>query len=168
MDYLLRVSWGIIKKTLWKILWHRFGFLRMLVLKIFGADVCLDSMAFGSTNIFRPWDFKMGNKVSLGADVTIYNLGRIEIGSNTIISQDAYLCGGSHDYTFSTLPLLRKRILIGDNVWICAGAFIGPGVTIGEGAVVGARSVVFKDVPAWSVIAGNPAEKIKDRVLKRG
>jgi putative colanic acid biosynthesis acetyltransferase WcaF len=49
---------------------------------------------------------------------------------------------------------------------VAAGCFIGPGITVGEGAVVGAYSVVTKDVPAWTVVAGNPARFIKPRVLK--
>jgi putative colanic acid biosynthesis acetyltransferase WcaF len=65
------------------------------------------------------------------------------------------------------LTLVRKQIAIGDNVWICAGAFIGPGVSIGDGAVIGARAVVFKDVEPWSVVAGNPARKIKERIVKQ-
>ena len=77
-----------------------------------------------------------------------------------------YLCGGTHDYTESTYPLLRKNIIIEDDVWIGAGAFIGPGVRIGGGAVIGARSVVFKDVPPWQVVGGNPARVIKARVMK--
>ena len=58
-----------------------------------------------------------------------------------------------------------KQIVIGDDAWIAAGAFIGPGVTIGAGAVVGARAVVMKDVPPWTVVAGNPAKFISKRVL---
>ncbi|HBN4333859.1 TPA: maltose O-acetyltransferase, partial [Escherichia coli] len=51
---------------------------------------------------------------------------------------------------------------IGDNVWIGFQAAILKGVTIGEGAVVAARAVVTKDVPAWSVVAGNPAKVVKE------
>lgn len=54
-----------------------------------------------------------------------------------------------------------SKITIGDNVWIGFDACILPGVTIGEGAVVGAKSVVFDDVPAFAVVAGNPARVIR-------
>jgi len=47
--------------------------------------------------------------------------------------------------------------------WICTDAFIGPGVTVGEGSIAGARAVVVKDVPAWTITAGNPAKFIKKR-----
>jgi len=62
---------------------------------------------------------------------------------------------------------MAEPITIGDHAWVAAGALIGPGVKVGEGAVVGARSVTFDDVPPWVVVAGNPARKIKDRVMKR-
>jgi acetyltransferase-like isoleucine patch superfamily enzyme len=54
-----------------------------------------------------------------------------------------------------------KPIRIGRNVWIGFDACVLPGVTIGEGAVVGARSVVIDDVPAYTVVAGNPAKAIR-------
>ncbi len=58
-----------------------------------------------------------------------------------------------------------KPIRIGRNVWIGFDVCVLPGVTIGEGAVVGARSVVMEDVPAYAVVAGNPAQTI--RMLER-
>ena len=53
-----------------------------------------------------------------------------------------------------------------DNVWIATGAILLPGVTIGEGAVVASGAVVTKDVPSWTVVAGNPAKYIKKRELR--
>ena len=50
---------------------------------------------------------------------------------------------------------------VGNNVWLGFDACVMPGVTIGEGAIVGARSVVFDDVPAYAVAAGNPARVIR-------
>lgn len=102
----------------------------------------------------------------LGERVTIYNLGPVTIGDETVLSQGVYVCAGTHDYTSRYMTLLRPPITIGNNVWICAGAFIGPGVKIGDGAVVGARAVVAKDVAPWTVVAGNPARFIKQRHLK--
>ncbi|MUP44552.1 putative colanic acid biosynthesis acetyltransferase [Gramella sp. BOM4] len=137
----------------------------MFILRSMGASVHFGSLAYGSVDIIRPWDLKMGRYTALGPRVSIYNLSNLTIGDNTVISQDVYLCGGTHDYTNSKLPLLRKTIDIGSNVWICAGAFIGPGVRIGDGAVIGARSVVLSDVPEWTIVGGNPAKYIKKRAI---
>nr|WP_319252068.1 hypothetical protein [uncultured Celeribacter sp.] len=53
-------------------------------------------------------------------------------------------------------------ITIGDDAWVAADAFLGPGVTVGKGAIVGARSVVMKDVEPACVVVGNPARKIRE------
>jgi len=57
-------------------------------------------------------------------------------------------------------------IVIHNQAWICADAFVGPGVTVGEGAIVGARAVVMKNVEPWAIVAGNPARFVKKRSLK--
>ena len=53
--------------------------------------------------------------------------------------------------------------MIGENAWIAAEAYIGPGVTVGVGAVVGARAVAVHDVPAGAVVVGNPARVVSER-----
>nr|WP_281380118.1 hypothetical protein [Prosthecomicrobium pneumaticum] len=58
------------------------------------------------------------------------------------------------------MPLLKPPIAVGEEAWLCADAFIGPGVTVGRGAVVGARAVVVRDVAERTVVAGNPARPI--------
>ena len=80
-----------------------------------------------------------------------------------MISQDCYLCAGTHDYTRPDLPLLKPEIHIGAGVWVAAGAFIGPGVSVGDNSVVAARSVVVKNVEPAMVVGGNPARVIKPR-----
>lgn len=162
-EYFKRILWILTKLTIWKLLNHRLFFIRTSLLRLHGATIKSNINTFGSTDIYRPWGLKIGTKVSIGPRVNVYNLNKIIIGDNVVISQDVYLCGGTHDYNYSNLPLLRKNINIGDNVWICAGAFIGPGVTIGEGAIIGARACVTKDIEPWSIVAGNPAKIIKFR-----
>lgn len=54
-----------------------------------------------------------------------------------------------------------KPIVIGNNVWLGFDVVVLKGVTIGEGAIIGAKSVVTRDIPAWSVAAGNPAKVVK-------
>ena len=61
------------------------------------------------------------------------------------------------------MPLVTQPIVIGENAWLAADVFVGPGVTIGELAVVGARSVVVNDLPARKICVGQPCRPIKDR-----
>lgn len=164
-EYVLRFLWAIVYASLWKLCWKRFYFLRGGILRIFGAKTNMRVQIAGSAWIQMPWQLKLGTHVAIGARVILYNLGEMSVGDHTIISQDAYLCGGTHDYGSTQYPLLPKQVTVGRGVWIAAGAFIGPGVTIGDGAVVGARAVVVRDVPAWTVVAGNPARVIKQREL---
>ena len=102
----------------------------------------------------------------VGDNVEIYNLGKITLGDRSMVSQEAYLCAGTHDYTQVSLPLLRMPVVIGGEAWVCARAFIGPGVTVGEGAVVAACAVVVKNVEAWMIVGGNPAKVLKRRELR--
>lgn len=164
--YPLRGLWQIVQFSLWRLAWKRVVFLRPLLLRIFGATVPFRCLICSCVKIYFPWDVAIGNHVAISDRVTFYNLGGIRLGDRVVVSQDVYFCGGTHDYTLPDYPLRRMPIVVEDDVWIGAGAFIGPGVRIGQGAVVGARAVVAKDVPAWKVVAGNPARVIKDRVLK--
>lgn len=137
------------------------------VLRIFGAKVGPNANIYASVKIWAPWNLDIGENSSIGPGVDCYNQGKIIIGNQTVISQKSYLCASSHDHTVSNFPLILKPIVIGDQVWIAADAFVAPGVTIKEGSVVGARSAVFKDVEPWNVVGGNPARFIKDRKISR-
>jgi putative colanic acid biosynthesis acetyltransferase WcaF len=144
-----------------RICWSwRCGLLRLFGAKI-GKNVRIDPTA----RIMIPWQLEVGDWSAMGFDVLVYNLGPVRIGSRVTISQRAHLCAGSHDFRDPTMPLLKPPISIDDDAWVCADAFVGPGVRVGCGAVVGARAVVVKDVPQWSVVAGNPARLIRQRDL---
>lgn len=164
--YVVRVFWYLVWTTVWKVCWRRWPLLRSLVLRVFGAKTGLHSEIAGSVWIEMPWDVELGEHVSIGPRTHLYNLGGVKIGSHTVLSQDVYVCGGTHDFTDPSYPLLRQKVTIGNYVWIAAGAFIAPGITIGDGAVVGARAVVVKDVEPWTVVAGHPAKFIKKREMK--
>ena len=165
-SYLARAAWTLAHATIWKLAIRPAHGLRPLVLRLFGARTSPRVNIAGSAWVEMPWLLECGEYVSIGPRSILYNLGGLSIGNQTVLSQDVYVCGGTHDYTDPTYPLLRKRITIGHGVWIAAGAFIGPGVTIGDGAVVGARAVVMRDVEPWTVVAGNPARVIKRRELR--
>jgi putative colanic acid biosynthesis acetyltransferase WcaF len=138
---------------------------RRLILRCFGATVGAHVHTYPSTRIYFPWNLRIGDWSAIGENALVYNLGPITIGQKVTISHGAHLCAGTHDYTRADMPLLKPPITIGDQVWICADAFVGPGVTVGEGAVVGARAVVIKNVAPWTVVVGNPAQPVKRREL---
>jgi putative colanic acid biosynthesis acetyltransferase WcaF len=138
---------------------------RSLLLRLFGARIGRGAHPYPSCKIWAPWNLVMGDHSCLGPYVDCYNVDRIELGAYATVSQYAYLCGATHDYTKLTMPLVPKPILIGARAWVAAAAFVGPGITVEEGAVVGARACVVRDVPAWTVVAGNPARVIKRRIL---
>ncbi|HSI33044.1 MAG: putative colanic acid biosynthesis acetyltransferase [Phycisphaerae bacterium] len=164
-EYLRRWAWATVQATLWRI--PRAWGLRRWLLRRFGARIGANAIFKASTRIFHPWLLDVGERSSVSPGVVIYNLGPVTIGTHSVISQDTYVCAGTHDYTRPDLPLLRPPIVIGSGVWIAAQAFIGPGVTIGDNAVIGARAVVMRDVPPDVVAAGNPAKVIKAREFRR-
>lgn len=137
--------------------------LRRLILRCFGAKIGPKVNIYPSTHIYFPWNLEIGAHSSIGEWALIYNLGPVSMGENVTISQRAHLCGGTHDYRNAAMPLQKLPITIGASAWVCADAFVGPNVTIGEGAIVGARAVVMKDVPPWTIVAGNPALFLKVR-----
>jgi putative colanic acid biosynthesis acetyltransferase WcaF len=119
----------------------------------------------GSARLTAPWLLKAGRDVYIDRWVYLYNTYGIELGDRVIISFGAVLCTPTHDYNDPSYPLTGRKIVVEDDVWIAAQAFIAPGVRIGRGAIIGARAVVYKDVPPWAVVAGNPAQVIKYRNL---
>ena len=139
-----------------------FGWRRFL-LRIFGARIGKGVLIRRTASVTYPWKLAIGDWSWVGDHATLYTLGEIAIGENTVISQHAYLCAASHDYTRPAFDQFAKPIHIESEVWIAANTFVGPGVTIGRGAVVGACSVVLKDVPQKVVCAGNPLRVLRAR-----
>lgn len=139
---------------------------RIFVLRCFGAKIGKGSVVYSSATIWAPWNLVMGKRVCIGPKVNCYNPALIKIGNKVTVSQNTYLCGGGHDISSIVLPFISAPIIIKDYAWICANSFIKMGVTIGEGAIVGATSSVYKNVSDWTVVGGNPAQYIKDRIIK--
>lgn len=138
---------------------------RRALLRLFGAKIGEGSRISPSCRVWAPWNLEMGDYSALGDDVDCYSMDKIRIGSKAAVSQRTFLCTGSHDIKNLLRPLTTAPITIGNHAWIAAECFVHPGVTIGEGAVVAARSVVVRPIDPWIVVAGNPASKIKDRVV---
>lgn len=158
-----RVLWGCVQPLFRFSPRPCFGW-RNFLLRCFGAQIGRQVHIYRTVTIVIPWNLEVGEYAAIGDHALVYNLGRVTIGARATISHRAHLCGGTHDYTKVDFPLLRPPIMIQEQSWICADAFIGPGVTVGAGAIVAARAVVVKDVAPWTIVAGNPAKFIKERV----
>jgi acetyltransferase-like isoleucine patch superfamily enzyme len=90
--------------------------------------------------------------------------GGLNIGNSVAISREVVILTLTHEYNNTSFELLSKRVIIEDDVWIGVRAIILPGVKIGKGSIIGAGSVVTKDVDPYTIVAGNPAIKIANRV----
>jgi putative colanic acid biosynthesis acetyltransferase WcaF len=164
-EYARKLCWFTVRNCIFRWIPGRIRGARRGLLRVFGANIAAGVNIAPSVRIRHPWLFTIGEHSAIGDNVEIYNLGPIMIGEHTVISQNAHLCAGTHDYTKPDLPLIRASITIGSGVWICADAFIGPNVTIGNNALIAARAVVTKDVPANVIVGGNPAKVIKHRPM---
>lgn len=140
---------------------------RRCILRLCGAKIDREAHIYPSVYITMPWNLNLGAQCAVGDKVILYALGPITIGPRATISQGAHLCAGTHDITDAKRRLLKPSINIGDDAWVCAEAFIGPGVTVGNCSIIGARAVVMKDVPARVIVAGNPAREIRKVPLTR-
>lgn len=156
------IAWGLLAR------WtpppfHRW---RRFVLNLFGAKVAPGARVYGTARIWYPPHLEMGPFATMGPGVNCYNQGPIRIGRHAIVSQGAHLCAGTHDVSDPNFQLVTRPIDIGERAWVAAEAFVGPGVTVGEGAVLGARAVAMRSIEPWGIYSGNPAQKLRTRVLR--
>lgn len=163
---LTRAIWGIVWLFLFRPTPSFLHGWRCFLLRLFGAKIGKRVHIYPSARFWLPSNLEMGDDSCIANDVDCYNVAKITIGANSTVTQYSYLCTTSHDITKSTMPLITATIVIEDQVWITASVFIGMGVTVGQGAVVGACAVVTRDVPPWTIVAGNPAKVIKERKLE--
>lgn len=164
-EVIRRELWALVQATLFR--WSPrpcHGF-RARLLRWFGANIPQPSevVIFPTSRVVFPWRLTLEPRAMVGPRVQLYNLGAITLRRGANVSQNCHLCAGTHDYTRWSMPLVTKPIVIGENAWLGADVFVGPGVSVGELCVVGARSVVVKDLPARQVCAGNPCRPLKAR-----
>ena len=133
---------------------------RCVVLRCFGARIGKRVHPYPAARIWAPWNLRMEDGSCLGNGAECYNVAPVRLGRDAVISQRAYLCTAGHDLIQPGFALVAAPIYIGDDAWIAAAAFVGPGVHVGRRAVAGACSVVTKDVPENTIVAGNTAQQV--------
>lgn len=166
-EKIARVLWAIVQGTLFRASFHNWYGFRRALLRIFGAKLHRSAHVRRTVSIECPWNLTLGAESSVGDRAVLYCLGPVAIGARVTISQGAHLCAGTHDHRRATMPLVRTPIVIGDEAWIAADAFVGPGVTVGEGAILGARGVAMRGLAPWTIYVGNPAVAVRERTFDR-
>jgi len=139
--------------------------MRRFLLRVFGARIGPEAVIKPGVRVKFPWKLEVGANTWIGENVWIDNLAPVRIGSNCCISQAAYLCTGSHNWSEPTFDLIVGAIEIRDGAWIAAKAIVSPGVIVGEGAVLALGGVATENLDAWAIYQGNPASLVKYRVL---
>lgn len=139
------------------------NFVKIKILRSFGAKVGNGVVIKPNVNIKYPWYLSIGSYTWIGEKVWIDCLDEVKIGSNCCISQDVYLLTGNHNYKENTFNLIIKPINIADGVWVCAKSVICPGVMIDQNVVVLVGSVATGHLKENSIYRGNPAVYIKDK-----
>lgn len=139
---------------------------KVLLLRLFGARVGKGVVIKQGVRIKYPWLLDIGDHVWIGELVWIENHSEVKIGNSVCISQGAMLLCGNHDYTKPTFDLITVTITLEEGVWIGAKALVCPGVTCHSHSVLSVCSVASKNLEPYSIYRGNPAVKVKDRVVK--
>lgn len=126
--------------------------IRVAVLRAFGARIADGVLIRHRVRIHWPWKLTVGRDSWIGEGVWILNLEPVTIGQDVCISQDVFLCTGSHDRNSPSFEFDNAPIDIQDGVWLAARATVLRGVTIGDHAVVGATALITRDVKPHQLV----------------
>ncbi len=162
-DRLRRLLWNVCYAVLYRTSPRPMHGWRSFLLRSFGAVMGPNCHFYPRSKVWAPWLLTCADQVTVADGAEIYNPAPVRLGSHAILSQDAYLCGATHDYDQAAFPLLAYTMEVGSYAWICARASVAPGVLVGEGAVLGLGSVATRPLEPWGVYAGVPAVKVKER-----
>jgi putative colanic acid biosynthesis acetyltransferase WcaF len=139
---------------------------RVLIYKIFGANIGNGVKISASAKLLYPWNISIGNNCWIGDNVELYSVDKIIIGNNVAFAHNIFVATAAHDVNKILFPTIKKPVIINDDVWVSSNVFINMGITLNKGVVVGSASVVTKDLPHGYICAGNPAKLLKKRIIK--
>ena len=164
-NQLRRLIWGVIYVVFFRTSPRPFHAWRSFLLRCFGARIGANCHIYPHAKIWAPWNLECEDVVGIADEAVIYNPSKVVLGSHATVSQQAFLCGASHDYNDPNFQLISKSIHLEPHSWICARATVQMGVRVGEGAVLALGGVATSNLQPWTVYGGIPARPI--RVRKR-
>lgn len=145
------------------VMWLPFHLIRLTFLHCVLKKIGNHTAVHRNVEIRSPYRVSIGSYCSINKHVLLDGRGGVVIGNNVDIAQECNIWSLQHDYNSPDYAAVAKQTVIEDYVWIASRCTVLPGVRIGFGAVVAACSVVTKDVPPFSVVAGCPARIIGKR-----
>lgn len=165
---------GFVKRLLWfwvnacviQSAWIPSSWLRIALLRLFGARIGKGVVIKPGVNIKYPWLLTIGNHCWIGENVWIDNLGKTILSDSVCLSQGAMLLCGSHNYKDPKFGLIVGPITLETGVWIGAKAIVCPGVTCHSHSVLAVGSMATSDLEPWGIYQGNPATFKRKRVFK--
>ena len=163
---LKQIVWYFVNCFFVRASWNPFQGLKLFLLKLFGAKMGKNIVIKNNVMIKSPWYLTIGDNCWIGENVWIDNIDEVTIGSDVCISQGAMLLIGNHDYTVPSMPYRNAPIVIHDGAWIGAQSVVCPGVVVDECAILTVGSIATKDLEAYGIYQGNPAQKIRVRTIK--
>jgi putative colanic acid biosynthesis acetyltransferase WcaF len=138
---------------------------KSFLLRSFGAKIGNGVVIKPGVNIKYAWHLTIGDHTWIGENVWIDCLVPVTIGSNVCLSQGAVLLTGNHNYKKVSFNLMVAGFHLENGVWIGAAAIVTPGITAASHAVLTSGSVANSNLEAYSIYQGNPAVKIRERVI---
>lgn len=145
--------------------WIPGSWLRVELLKLFGAQIGKGVLIKPRVRIKFPWKLILGDHVWIGEGVWVDNIFPISVGNHVCISQRVFLCSGNHDWRHDAFPLRQGDIRVGNQVWLGAGSSVAPGAVVADGVVLAIGSVATGKLSDNGVYKGVPAVWVCDRDL---
>lgn len=165
---------GMIVRSIWYVVNALFfispflpvSFIKVRLLRLFGARIGKGVVIKPRVNIKYPWNLSIGDYSWIGEGVWIDNLTKVDIGPHCCLSQGAMLLCGNHDYSKTTFDLRIGPIVLEEGVWIGANSIVVGNTKCLSHSVLAVNSVAGGQLDAYGIYRGNPAEKIRERVVK--
>jgi len=161
-----RIAWHWVNILVFKTSIFPVYRMKSFLLRLFGAKVGKGVVIKPSVNIKYPWKLEIGNHVWLGEKAWIDNLDLVIIEDHVCISQGAMLLCGNHNYKEPSFDLITGPIYLEEGSWIGAKAVVCPGVTCRNHSILTVGSIASSDLDRYGIYKGNPAAKVKHRVLQ--
>jgi len=161
----VRLVWMLVSRIFFQTVLPYPSAFKAMLLRLFGAKIGKRVVIKPNVNFKQPWRLSIGAYSWIGEGVWIDNLVQVSIESNVCLSQGAFLLTGNHDYKSTSFELITGEIHLEPGVWIGAKAIVGPGVRCESHSVLAAGSTTSKDLEAYKIYQGNPAEVKRERTL---